>query len=83
MNLCFKQGENRMPYISAKEAAEKWGISRRRVQLLCGQGRIDGAFQIGRVWVIPQNAEKPKDARIVSGRYCKSAKINTGESNLQ
>jgi len=39
-----------MSYISAKKAAEKWGISRRRVQLLCGQGRIDGAFQIGRVW---------------------------------
>ena len=71
-----------MAYISAKEAAGKWGISRRSVQLLCEQGRIDGAFQIGRVWVIPQIAEKPKDARIVTGRYCKSAKNNTDESDL-
>lgn len=72
-----------MAYISAKETAEKWGISRRRVQLLCGQGRIDGAFQIGKVWVIPQNAEKPKDERIVTGRYCKSTRISSGESDSQ
>ena len=61
-----------MTYISAKEVAGKWGISRLRVQLLCGQVRIDGAFQVGKVWVIPHNAEKPKDARIITGKYCKS-----------
>ena len=72
-----------MPYIAAKEAAEKWGISRRRVQLLCGQGRIDGVFQIGKVWVIPQNAEKPKDARIVTGKYRKSTRNSSDESDFQ
>jgi hypothetical protein len=70
-----------MAYISAKEAAGKWSISRRRVQLLCGQGRIDGAFQIGKVWVIPQNAEKPKDARIVTGKYCRSSRNNSDKSD--
>lgn len=69
-----------MDYISAKEAAENWGISRRRVRLLCGQGRVGGAFQTGRVWVIPQNAGKPDDARIVTGRYRKRAE-NGGEES--
>ena len=36
-----------MEYITAKEAAEKWGISQRRVQVLCEQGRVDGAKRLG------------------------------------
>jgi len=52
-----------MNYISAKEAAEKWGITRRRVQLLCEQVRIDGVFKIGNAWAIPEDAEKPEDKR--------------------
>ena len=50
-------------YMSAKEAASKWGITDRRVQVLCEQGRIDGVFRLGNAWAIPANAEKPKDAR--------------------
>lgn len=42
-----------MDYISAKEVAEKWNISRRRVQILCEEGRIEGAFKLSDVWVIP------------------------------
>ncbi len=53
-----------MNYISAKEAAEKWGISKRRVQILCAENRINGAIKVGMVWVIPANAEKPNDARL-------------------
>lgn len=41
-----------MEYITANEAAEKWGISGRRVQLLCKQGRIRGARRFGWAWVI-------------------------------
>lgn len=52
-----------MDYISVAEAAEKWGITRRRVQVLCNQGRISGLERLGKVWAIPKNAEKPKDAR--------------------
>ena len=52
-----------MEYLSAKEVAEKWNISRRRVQVLCEEGRIPGAFKLSDVWVIPEDAEKPADRR--------------------
>ncbi|NLU35890.1 MAG: helix-turn-helix domain-containing protein [Clostridiales bacterium] len=52
-----------MEYLSAKEVAEKWNISRRRVQILCEEGRIQGAFKLSNVWVIPKDAEKPADKR--------------------
>ena len=61
----------KMEYISVREAAEKWGLSTRRIQILCTGGRIDGADRIGNMWVIPKGAEKPKDARIRSGKYIK------------
>ena len=52
-----------MEYLSAKEIAEKWNISRRRVQVLCEEGRIEGAFKLSDVWVIPKDAVKPADRR--------------------
>lgn len=55
-----------MDYISIAEAAEKWGITRRRVQVLCNQGRIPGLARLGKVWAIPKDAEKPADARKIS-----------------
>ena len=58
-----------MKYLSAKEAADKWGISDRRVQILCNQDRIPGVIRIGNIWGIPDDAEKPKDERVKSGRY--------------
>jgi DNA-binding CsgD family transcriptional regulator len=48
-----------MQYLSAKEVAEKWGITPRRVQILCTEGRVEGAKQIGYSWVIPDTAAKP------------------------
>jgi len=60
-----------MEYISAKQTAQKWGISERRVQILCEQGRIDGVFKLGNAWAIPKDAERPKDARVVTGKYRK------------
>ena len=50
-------------YISVSDAAEKFNISKRRVQLLCEQGRIEGASRMSGVWLIPTNAQKPTDAR--------------------
>lgn len=50
-------------YISVSNAAEKFNISKRRVQLLCEQGRIEGANRMSGVWLIPTNAQKPIDAR--------------------
>lgn len=60
-----------MNYLSIKDTAHRWGISERRVQVLCKEGRIPGIIQIGYVWGIPDDVEKPKDARIKSGKYVK------------
>jgi len=60
-----------MNYLSIKQTSEKWGISVRRVNILCSEGRIPGATKIGFYWAIPADAEKPKDARIKSGKYIK------------
>lgn len=53
-------------YITVKEAAEKWGISDRRIRVLCSEGKIPGAYQEGRGWKIPMDAEKPADGRFRS-----------------
>lgn len=50
-------------FISVKDAAEKWGISGRRIQKLCEQNRIDGVIRFGRSWAIPIDAHKPIDKR--------------------
>ncbi len=49
-----------MKYISAVETAKKWNISVRSVRDYCANGRVDGAFIIGKTWNIPDNAEKPE-----------------------
>lgn len=52
-----------MEYISAAEASEKWGVSLRQVQRLLANGRIPLAKKYGRLWMIPDDAEKPIDLR--------------------
>jgi len=52
-----------LKYISIKEVSEKWQISDRRIRVLCGEGRIEGAVKIGRNWLVPEDAVKPVDAR--------------------
>ena len=52
-----------MGYITAGQAAKKWEISQRRVQILCAENRIEGTFKLGEAWAIPENAEKPDDNR--------------------
>lgn len=52
-----------MKYIKVSEAAAKWGISARRVRLLCEQGRIAGVERKGNLYMIPEDAEQPIDAR--------------------
>ncbi len=59
-----------MEIMSAREAANKWGISQRRVALLCSEGRIAQAQMVGNSWIIPKNAAKPTDGR--SLRYEKN-----------
>ena len=53
-------------YMTVKEAAVKWGISDRRIRVLCSEGKIPGAYQEGRGWKIPIDAEKPADGRFRS-----------------
>ena len=53
-------------YISVKEAAEKWGVSERRIQKLCEENRIEGVVRFGHAWAIPMNGEKPTDRRYKS-----------------
>lgn len=63
-----------LSFMSAKEAAEKWNISQRRVSVLCSENRIDGAMMVGNMWIIPSTAEKPIDKRTV--RYEKEHTIS-------
>lgn len=53
-------------YMTVKEAAAKWGISDRRIRVLCSEGKIPGAYQEGRGWKLPIDAEKPVDGRFKS-----------------
>ena len=46
-----------MKYLSIKETAVRWGISERRIQVLCKQNRIPGIITIGRTWGIPDDAK--------------------------
>ena len=54
-----------MDFMSAREAAEKWSISQRRVAVLCSENRIDNAIMVSNMWIIPATAEKPMDARSI------------------
>ena len=53
-------------YMTAKQASEKWGISDRRIRILCSKGKVPGAYQEGRGWKIPVDARKPADGRFKS-----------------
>ena len=46
-------------YMTVQEAAEKWGVSPRYVQILCKESRVEGIRRMSRVWIIPRKAEKP------------------------
>ena len=65
-----------MKYLSITQTAERWGISTRRIQILCAEGRVPGAIRIGTVWGIPDDEPKPADARIKSGKYVKKPTDN-------
>lgn len=49
--------------MTVQEASKKWGISERRIQKLCSEERVPDLMKIGRMWLIPRNAEKPVDKR--------------------
>lgn len=61
-------GKNRndMTYLKVSEAARKWGISDRRVRKLCAEGRIKGVIRKGNLYLIPEDAVRPVDARTLT-----------------
>lgn len=52
-----------MDYLTTVEMSKNWNISSRRIGVLCAEGRIKGAEKKGKTWLIPKNAERPRDAR--------------------
>ena len=67
-----------LEYISASEAAKKWGISERRVQKLCEDKRIEGVAKFSYMWLIPKDAEKPIDGRTKQGKENAHENIHSG-----
>ena len=61
-----------MDYMTIREAAEKWGLSERRIQEICRQGKVPGVMRFGHGWAIPKDAVKPVDKRVKSGKYIKT-----------
>ncbi len=64
-----------MEFITVKEAAEKWGVSVRRVQILCSQDRIKGAYRFGKSYMIPAeailpNARRTEEEKLPMPRKC-------------
>ena len=55
--------------MTCKEKALEWGLSVRTINNFCKQGKIPGAIKVNRCWQIPDDAEKPNDGRVTSGKY--------------
>lgn len=58
---------------NCKQLSAEWGLSERAISNLCKKGKINGAIKEGRIWQIPDDAEKPADGRVSSGKYVKKA----------
>ncbi len=66
-HFCFEE-EVWMEYLTSVEMSEKWGITGRRISVLCAEGRIEGAIKKGKTWLIPSDTQKPADARFRENR---------------
>lgn len=64
-----------MEYVKIEQIAQHWGISTRRVQTLCAQGRIEGAVRFGRDWMIPGDAKRPADGRTKAIRQTQNVEV--------
>lgn len=53
-----------MEYVKVSQMAEKWGISARRIRMLCAEGKISGVIRKGNLYMIPEDAQKPVDGRL-------------------
>lgn len=57
-----------MEYLTTVEMSERWNITSRRIGVLCSEGRIEGAIKKGKTWLIPDDTQKPADARFKKER---------------
>lgn len=64
---------------NCRQIATEWGLSERTVNDLCKKGRIDGAVKNGRMWQIPDDAVKPMDGRITTGKYIRQSGGTAGK----
>ena len=55
-------------YITTQEAAKKWGVTSRQVQILCKENRVPGASRMSRIWIIPEDAKKPTNSKRTSNK---------------
>jgi len=65
-------------WITPQEIAEKWGISERRVQILCANGKVEGSIRLKRGWLIPKDTPKPRDGRTKAARQEKKIQSQKG-----
>ena len=78
---CFGKGDVLFMCMTVKQAAEKWGISDRRVRILCAEGKISGVIREGRRWMIPADTRKPVDGRFKAAESLPAA-IDRKKSEL-
>ena len=65
-NERYMKGDKNMEYLTTIEMSERWGITSRRIAILCEQGRVIGVIKKGKTWLIPCDSEKPEDARKIN-----------------
>ena len=58
--------------MTTMDAAELWGITPRRVQILCDKGKVNGAFRMGKTWIIPKSTSRPIDGRTKAAKASKN-----------
>ena len=68
-----------MEYMTLKEAAEKWGVTPRRVNYYCAGERISGAVKMAGIWLIPKTAEKPIDGRTKEIRPANKSQVENSD----
>ena len=61
---------------SSEQFAIEWNRSKRAINDLCNKGKIPGAIKEGRKWLIPDDAVRPVDKRVSSGKYAKKKTAN-------
>lgn len=61
-------------YTMVVEISKRWNLKMRTIQMMCLEGKIEGATKVGNTWVIHEDSTKPLDGRVKSGKYVKDKK---------